>query len=456
MTIASATNKHLYAGNGAQTVFPYTFVVWHAADLRVVRRSATGVEMPLTLDTDFTVSGVGDANGGYVTLSAPLAAGEYLLVKRVLDLVQETDLVENAATPAAVMEGAFDRLTAMVQQIAEAQDRAITMPETSTPGEIVNVEDLRQAVAEARTASTDAVAARDAAIAARDIALQAAAGLDLPDVTASNAGYYLGVLPGGTYGLLGDFTGATASNAGTAGLVPAPAAGDEGKFLTAAGAWETPASGGTSKWTALTATDYTATPASTSTLNMTTDQTANIPPGAALRYTIGGVSYYGVVTAITAGLLTVAGAPLSGDVTALDYSIFPGMVETMTLSDPGAWADSADTALVANDLLMALVWPGPPAALVRIQAWTRTTDTGASKPRINARLGATTTDFVSTANGNAGLELAASATWAATGVDIDPTKYALSQGTGIELKTDANGSNDDARDLTVVMTFVYA
>lgn len=43
---------------------------------------------------------------------------------------------------------------------------------------------------------------------------------------------------------VGDMTGATAGTAGVHGLVPAPAAGDEGKVLTGAGTWETPSSGG--------------------------------------------------------------------------------------------------------------------------------------------------------------------------------------------------------------------
>lgn len=42
----------------------------------------------------------------------------------------------------------------------------------------------------------------------------------------------------------GDMQGATAGTAGVHGLVPAPAAGDEGKVLTGAGTWETPAAGG--------------------------------------------------------------------------------------------------------------------------------------------------------------------------------------------------------------------
>lgn len=42
----------------------------------------------------------------------------------------------------------------------------------------------------------------------------------------------------------GDMQGATASTAGVHGLVPAPQAGDEDKFLTGAGTFERPAGGG--------------------------------------------------------------------------------------------------------------------------------------------------------------------------------------------------------------------
>lgn len=44
--------------------------------------------------------------------------------------------------------------------------------------------------------------------------------------------------------LPGDMTGATSGTAGAHGLVPAPAAGDEGKFLSGAGTWMTVTSGG--------------------------------------------------------------------------------------------------------------------------------------------------------------------------------------------------------------------
>lgn len=48
-----------------------------------------------------------------------------------------------------------------------------------------------------------------------------------------------------------EMVGASSDAAGSSGLVPAPAAGDEGKFLTGAGTWEevaAPGGGGGSSW----------------------------------------------------------------------------------------------------------------------------------------------------------------------------------------------------------------
>ncbi|MGE4536552.1 MAG: hypothetical protein AB7D37_05695 [Desulfovibrio sp.] len=214
---------------------------------------------------------------------------------------------------------------------------------------------------------------------------------------------------------------------------------------------------GAQKWSGIAVEDYTATPASSSTVTMLADRTAIIRPGMALRYSIGGTVYYGICTAISANLLTVAGAPLTGDVTSLDYSIFPGMVEIIQLMIPGYWADTADTSIILNDLVQPVIWGGPPAALVTIQARTRTTDTGGSTyPRINARIGATTTDRICTSNSTAGLEIAASTTWYTSVVDIDPTQYMVNTGDTIELTTDANGGNDNASDIVVVLRFVYS
>ena len=53
MTIATQTSKHLYAGDGVQTVFPYTFKIFAASDMVVIRRAVNGTETTLTLTTHF-------------------------------------------------------------------------------------------------------------------------------------------------------------------------------------------------------------------------------------------------------------------------------------------------------------------------------------------------------------------------------------------------------------------
>jgi len=94
------------------------------------------------------------------------------------------------------------------------------------------------------------------------------------------------------------------------------------------------------RWTQTTGT-FTATPASTSTLTMTTDLTASIKAGMPLRYAIGGTTYYGRVAAIASNLLTVNGAPLSGDVTALCYG--GGTVRQIQIIIPSTYEDACLT-----------------------------------------------------------------------------------------------------------------
>lgn len=63
--------------------------------------------------------------------------------------------------------------------------------------------------------------------------------------TVATTGDYGDLLNRPTIPSYSDFTGATSSTAGTHGLVPAPAAGDEGKFLQGDGTWATVTSGQT-------------------------------------------------------------------------------------------------------------------------------------------------------------------------------------------------------------------
>lgn len=196
--------------------------------------------------------------------------------------------------------------------------------------------------------------------------------------------------------------------------------------------------------------NFTATPASTSTLTMTADQTGTIKVGNGLKYTIGGTSYYGIVTAITSNLLTVGGAPMGGDVTALWWCP-PWRVIQHDFYVPGTFADASNTALLDSDANTAFAWGASKAYLVRMSAYMKGIDSGANKDRVNITIAGSA---VCTSNTNAGLAPSSAKTWTHTVIDINTSNYDINKDEAIEVTTDANGSNGNATGLTMRCIFV--
>ena len=197
-------------------------------------------------------------------------------------------------------------------------------------------------------------------------------------------------------------------------------------------------------------TNFTATPASTSTLTMTADRTGTIKIGCGLKYAYGGTTYYGIVSAIAADLLTVAGATLNvgADVTAL-YWCPPERVIQVDFFVSGKFADAANTALLNSDVNTAFEWNLGKAYCVLIRHKVKTDDSGANQPRVTISIAGA---VVGTDNSNAGQAVAE--TWSSTVVGINVSNYDINPDEAIEIVTDANGSNDDAENLTVSAIFV--
>ncbi len=132
MTVSSAVNKVSFNGNGSQTVFAYSFKIFDQDDLTVILRNASGGETTQTISTQYSVSGVGSASGGNVTMVTAPATGESLTIIREQPLTQGLDLVANDPFPAASFEDQLDKLTFMVQQHQEELDRSIKGSKTTT------------------------------------------------------------------------------------------------------------------------------------------------------------------------------------------------------------------------------------------------------------------------------------------------------------------------------------
>lgn len=134
MTLSTTTNKAgPVEGDGANKTWNFGFPIPTEDDLELIYTDDDGTET--TISSNFTVTGIGDANGGSVTYPVTgdaIAASTYMTVKRVVDLTQDADIPDQGKYLASVVEGALDYLMMGIQQLDEALDRSIKLPETTT------------------------------------------------------------------------------------------------------------------------------------------------------------------------------------------------------------------------------------------------------------------------------------------------------------------------------------
>jgi len=140
MTLSSATSRVSYTGNGAVDTYAYTFKIFSDDDLRVTVRDTDDVETTLTLTTDYTVTGAGSVSGGNVVLvnsaqawldgDGDLKSNYILTIRRVRDLVQETDIRNQGAFYPEIHEDQFDILVMQDQQQQDEINRSVKLPET--------------------------------------------------------------------------------------------------------------------------------------------------------------------------------------------------------------------------------------------------------------------------------------------------------------------------------------
>ena len=115
MTIQTTHIRKIYTATAGQTIFVYDFLIHSAAHLLVTVNAATKL-----LTTDYTVTNVGDPDGGNVVFNVGLNNGDAVIITRIVPLTQETDYLPNDTLPAAVLENNLDKLTMMCQQIQDS------------------------------------------------------------------------------------------------------------------------------------------------------------------------------------------------------------------------------------------------------------------------------------------------------------------------------------------------
>jgi hypothetical protein len=138
MTISSVVCRNDYLGDGAGSEYCYTFKIFADSDLRVTVRNTGGVQTLLVLDTDYSVSGAGEAGGGVITLVAGrewmtptnLKTGYALTIRRNRPATQTTDIRNQGEFYPETLEDAYDHLVMLVQAVKDELARAMKLMET--------------------------------------------------------------------------------------------------------------------------------------------------------------------------------------------------------------------------------------------------------------------------------------------------------------------------------------
>jgi len=200
--------------------------------------------------------------------------------------------------------------------------------------------------------------------------------------------------------------------------------------------------------------DYTASPASASTITFT--DTTGLEVGMPLRIiqTTQAVEKLYVITAITTDtLVTVAGPPLVlGDAIDEMAILANSRVVQLDLFIPGAYDfDGSSSTLLLRNTRSSFTWQHPTAKLVRASFAHNTPGTG-TQPTLNVAIAGSA---VFTDNANAGVVLSGSAnTWVRVGAGTaNISNYTVSFNDAIELIL-AAGANADARDLSASLVFI--
>jgi len=195
MTIASTNQKKLYSGNDSTTIFAYDFRINDEDHLDVQVADADDDATVLVITTNYTVSGVGEAAGGNVTLEdltaicgqATLPTGWSISINRVPPILQSTDLENQGAFFAETHESHFDYITMIALYLQEQIDRSLKVTITSGDDGSVLDEDFSAILTDCQTARTGAEAAETAAGVAQTAAETAQTNAETAETNAETA-----------------------------------------------------------------------------------------------------------------------------------------------------------------------------------------------------------------------------------------------------------------------------
>ena len=127
MTVADNTSRNQYTATSGQTVFAYTFEIVDKGDIVVLQNGTT-----LSEGTDYTVSNVGNDNGGNVTLTSGATAGDILTLYRDMPYARTQNYTNSGDFLASEVNSDFDNLWLAGEQTNRSFSQSIRKPITDS------------------------------------------------------------------------------------------------------------------------------------------------------------------------------------------------------------------------------------------------------------------------------------------------------------------------------------
>jgi hypothetical protein len=106
-----------YGGDGSRTTFPFPFPLLASDDLLVFIGQTQG--------TGFSITGIGDPDGGEVVFNTPPAAGTTITLLRRTESIRETEFVDGGPFRASAINAELDRIMLLIQEDREEHGRTL-------------------------------------------------------------------------------------------------------------------------------------------------------------------------------------------------------------------------------------------------------------------------------------------------------------------------------------------
>lgn len=125
MTVASNTPYNQYSATAGQTVFNYTFEIVEQTDILVYQRGENDDPNDtadlLVLNVDYTVAGVGNENGGTITLTSGATLNDVITLKQNVPVERDSSFTNGGVLRAQDLNNEFDAqmLTQQVSRFNE-------------------------------------------------------------------------------------------------------------------------------------------------------------------------------------------------------------------------------------------------------------------------------------------------------------------------------------------------